>query len=474
MRVPFFFSLPRGSYQRTNTGVEVSAVAVLLISVFTGCLGSSALAQTTNPGVVAAGAAPAGSAEAWAGARFEVDSGQRDWNHVTGKPLVFSVRVRTDGPLPGPLAATYRLGYEKFEGASRQVTIPPQGAKIEYGTPTEPGFIRLELVAAAGGKEIKQTVTVAVSPERLRPTQVEPADFDAFWQEGKKKLAPIAPDPQLKPLPDLAGKGFEAFELTLANYDPNGEGRRVHGALRVPTGPGPFPAVLQVPGAGVRGYKGNLGLPNDQVITLEIDIHGIPIGETEAFYQDLANGKLKDYQLRDLEDRERYYYRRVILGCIRSLDFLTSHPKWDGRNLVVRGGSQGGMLALISAALEPRVSAVSAAFPAYCDVTGYLHGRAGGWPHLFGSPAPDEAKRRAQVETTGYYDVVNFARRVKVPVLFSWGYNDNVCPPTSFYAMKSVVTAPHEVRVYKESFHSLPQDGLNFVTDWTLAHLGLK
>ena len=31
--------------------------------------------------------------------------------------------------------------------------------------------------------------------------------------------------------------------------------------------------------------------------------------------------------------------------------------------------------------------------------------------------------------TSAYYDTVNFARKLKVPGLYSWGYNDETSPP---------------------------------------------
>jgi cephalosporin-C deacetylase-like acetyl esterase len=39
------------------------------------------------------------------------------------------------------------------------------------------------------------------------------------------------------------------------------------------------------------------------------------------------------------------------------------------------------------------------------------------------------------VETLAYFDVVNFARQIKVPTQMSFGYNDDTCPPTTSYAV---------------------------------------
>jgi cephalosporin-C deacetylase-like acetyl esterase len=426
-----------------------------------------------------AGAAPAVPAAPVAAAaaqlqklKLNVTTSSEDWNHVAGQPLKFRISFSAEAPVTDSISVRYRLGPEKFEGAAKTVLVPPGGVEIDAGVPSRAGFVRLIATAQVGEKELKGTATAAVSADQIRPTQTEPADFDAFWAATRAELKKIPMDPVLTPKPELSGPNFDAYELSLANYDPLGEKPRFYGVLCVPKGAGPFPAILQTPGAGVRGYKGEIWVPRDQFITLEVGIHGIPVTEPGKFYNEQASGPLKDYQTRNLADRDTFYYRRVYAGVMRSLEYLASHPKWDGKNLVTRGGSQGGQLAIVGAALDSRVTAVAAAFPAWCDVTGYLEGRAGGWPGLFTGQAPTDeaakARRAAQVATTGYYDTVNFARRLKVPAYFAWGYNDDVCPPTSFYAMLSVVTAPKEVKVWKDAFHNLPGEGWGAYTNWTV------
>ncbi|MBR7169889.1 MAG: acetylxylan esterase [Alistipes sp.] len=52
-----------------------------------------------------------------------------------------------------------------------------------------------------------------------------------------------------------------------------------------------------------------------------------------------------------------------------------------------------------------------------------------------------------------YYDVVNFARRVKVPGFYSYGFNDNTCPPTSVAAALNVIEAPKQIVTTPASYH---------------------
>lgn len=73
-----------------------------------------------------------------------------------------------------------------------------------------------------------------------------------------------------------------------------------------------------------------------------------------------------------------------------------SMDEFDGENLIVYGGSQGGALAIVTAALDPRIKGLVSFYPALCDLNGYVHGRAGGWPHLFrnSTESPEVLKQK--------------------------------------------------------------------------------
>ena len=58
-----------------------------------------------------------------------------------------------------------------------------------------------------------------------------------------------------------------------------------------------------------------------------------------------------------------------------------------------------------------------------------------------------------KINTARYYDVVNFARQIKVSGFYSFGYNDMVCPPTTVYSAVNVITAPKEVLISEETEH---------------------
>jgi cephalosporin-C deacetylase-like acetyl esterase len=228
----------------------------------------------------------------------------------------------------------------------------------------------------------------------------------------------------------------------------------------------------------VRPYFGDKGLAARGVITLEIGVHGIPVNLPQEVYDQLDTAALNSYWFYNLDDRETYYFHRICLSCVRANDFLASREMWDGKNLLVMGASQGGQLAIATAVLDPRVTGLAVTHPGFCDVSGDLHGRAGGWPHPFradpdtGQPSPQATP--AKIATATYYDTVNFARRLKVPGYYTWGYNDDVCPPTSMYAAYNIITAPKELGLTLELAHSYTPEQSDAINAWVEKFLGLK
>ena len=110
---------------------------------------------------------------------------------------------------------------------------------------------------------------------------------------------------------------------------------------------------------------------------------------------------------------------------------------------------------------------LAAYYPALSDVTGYLHARAGGWPHMFrATEGPAVHRDEAKFVTSRYYDVVNFARRVTAPGLYSWGFNDETCPPTSMYAAYNVITAPKRLMLAYDKGHQSTQEQVDDVNGW--------
>jgi cephalosporin-C deacetylase len=398
--------------------------------------------------------------------RVQVVPDRPDWTYAIGDAARFRITVTRDGHAVAGASVSYALGPERMRPTEEKtVPVPPGGLTVEAKGLTQPGFLRLVATTTVEGREYRGLATAGYAPDRIVPTVAQPADFDAFWEAARKGLAEVPMDAKLTPLPASSTAKADCFHVSLQNVAIEGAHlSHVYGVLCEPKGDGPFPALLGVPGAGVRSYRGLVEMAERGIITFQIGIHGIPVNLDGPVYDDLRWGTLPGYNVFNLDDRDRYYYRRVYLGCLRANDFLVSRPRYDGRSLGVTGGSQGGALSIVTAALDPRVKVLGASYPALADTTGYLHGRAGGWPHMF----QDEKRHRspAKIETIAYYDVVNFARRVRAPGLYAWGYNDETCPPTSMHAAYNVITAEKSLLLALEMGHTPVPELTARMDDW--------
>ncbi len=391
-----------------------------------------------------------------------------DWSYALGQPAKFQISVTLDGHQIAGLPLKYACGLEAMPPRlEKTVVTSAQILTVEAGTFAEPGFLRCVATMEKDGRKYRGLGTAGFRPDLIKPTTENPADFDKFWADGKAELAKLSLDAKMRFLPDYSTGNVDVYEVNFQNVGrESSTPSRIYGILAIPKATKPnqkFPAVLSVPGAGVRPYRGSLALAERGIITLQIGIHGIPVTMDQTVYDNLAAGALKRYMFDGLDDKNDYYYRRVFLGCIRANDFLVSLPQFDGINLAVMGGSQGGALSIMTAALDRRVKGLAVWIPALADLTGDIYNRAGGWHRVF-----KDAKNRtpAKIETTRYYDTVNFARRLKVPGLYTFGYNDETCPPTSMFAAYNSVAAPKKLILALETGHALTNEQTAQINDW--------
>ncbi|NBW02444.1 MAG: acetylxylan esterase [Cytophagia bacterium] len=401
--------------------------------------------------------------------KVSVAADHANWNYQLGEKVNFTITVTKNGSLIPNASVRYEIGPEKQDPTQKKSAIASTGIiKVEGGTLSKAGFLRCVAIAEVDGKEYRNLATAGFAPGNIQPTVENPADFDAFWDKAKEDLAKIPMDAKMTLMPERCTEKTNVYHVNLQNYR---LGSRLYGILCVPKKEGKYPALLQVPGAGVRAYGGDIATAEKGVITFQIGIHGVPVDMNPTVYTDLGAGALSGYFNYNMDDKDRFYYKRVYLGCVRANDFLTSLPQYDGSNLAVTGGSQGGALSIITTALDSRVKSLGAFYPALSDVTGYLFDRAGGWPHYFDKANRSVNEKKDKISTLSYYDVVNFARRVKVPGYYSWGYNDETCPPTSMYAAYNVISAPKELYLALDTGHwTYPEQGEK-MSAWLLGRL---
>ena len=287
-------------------------------------------------------------------------------------------------------------------------------------------------------------VGAAVAPAKIGMSTPRPLDFDAFWEA---KLAAQAKIP-INPVLTKVETDVPDVELSLFVLDALGS--QTHGYIAKPAREGKFPALIQLQYAGVyalnargaarRGAEGWLFINVDSHDKLPSD----PSGNIPRSYQSVGN-----------TDREKSYFLNMYLRDSRALDYLLTRPDWDGKTIVLTGGSMGGQQSLVLAGLRPdKITAALVCVPAGADANGDLHGRKAGYPN-WPSDNPDMMK------TALYFDTVNFASRIKTPVMAGMGFIDTISPPAGVWAALNQIPGAKEPLPMIESEHDnlTPQKG---------------
>jgi hypothetical protein len=265
-----------------------------------------------------------------------------NWVYKRGEQAKFHISVMLFGNLLTEVPIYYEIGPERMKPVKKDSLVLKKGMiDLDGGTMNVPGFLRCRIVAKVNEKEYEGLATVGFDPLDIRPAIENPSDFTAFWDHAKEELAKVPIDARVTLMPARCTEKVNVYQVNMQNYPAN---TRLYGILCVPKGEGKYPALLNVPGAGVYPYAGNIAMAEKGLITLEIGIHGIPLDMDDKVYEDLGWGALRGYMNVNLDDRDQFYYKHVYLGCVRAVDFIFSLSQFDGESIAVSGGSQGGAL----------------------------------------------------------------------------------------------------------------------------------
>lgn len=397
-----------------------------------------------------------------------------DWIYRTGEKAKIKISLFKYGIPQDGITVKYETGSELMPSDKTGSIVLKNGkAEINIGTLDKPGFRDCIFSVMINGRKYSHHVKVGFSPDKIKPYTEMPDGFMDFWKNNIKEASEFP----LKYTREKAEEYCtEKIDCYLIKLQINNRGQAVYGYLFYPknTKPGSCPVVLSPPGAGIKTIKEPLRhkyYAEEGFIRLEFEIHGLNPTMSEEQFKEISNafnGKENGYLTNGLDNKDNYYMKRVYLSCLRCIDLLTSLPEWDGKNVIVQGGSQGGALAMITAGLDKRVTACVVNHPALSDMAGYMAGRAGGYPHFFRTRGMDTKEK---LETMSYYDVVNFARLIKADTFMTWGFNDNTCPPTTSYAVYNTLECNKEALITPINEHWTSEETERGHLEWIKKHL---
>jgi cephalosporin-C deacetylase len=284
-----------------------------------------------------------------------------------------------------------------------------------------------------------------MTPQQFVSSVSRPDDFDSFWDQVLAESAALPLEAERRALPERSTPEVEVFELFFTSLG----GVRIATWFTLPRHrAGPVAGLLYVPGYisdpplskswSKRGYALMSVAPRGKV-------------RSNAQYNPGYPGLLTD----NLTDRNTYGYRGFFLDAVRAMDALREQPEVDPNRVGVFGSSQGGGLTIMTAALHPGVRAACAGAPYLCGfwdaiqlTSTYPYQEIRDYLRLH----PERADRVRQ--TLAYFDGINFASRVRCPILVNIGLRDNVCPPeTGFAVFAALGSAEKRLETYADCGH---------------------
>jgi cephalosporin-C deacetylase len=349
--------------------------------------------------------------------------------YQTGETVQWTVRIRGAGQNPSG-TAQYILKHNGLH------VVKKGNCRVENGTGTFTGTVKVsgtliaEVMFQGTGAAAQWRGGCVFNPEKLKPTMPPPQDFDAFWNRKVRELNAIPLDVRLKRIP-CDESGIELYTVTMNNI----LSKKIHGYIALPkNNTKKLPAWITFPHAGViTPLKSWATEPaKNGWLAMTISAYDVELEQDAKYYDDWHN-KTRGDKTVGRDDPERFWMLPVFLSTYRAVDYLSKRNDWDQKVLLVDGASQGGAMAIAAAGLHPKVTGVAALFPACCDNTAVTFGARASWPNFLKQQSQENEKKL--FETSRYYDMANFARRIDCPTLVGIGLIDNTCPAENIFAM---------------------------------------
>jgi cephalosporin-C deacetylase-like acetyl esterase len=183
-----------------------------------------------------------------------------------------------------------------------------------------------------------------------------------------------------------------------------------------------YPAMVQYHGAGVRSATANV---KEGFIVFNINAHGIPNGKPRKYYANITADKNLNPYLQSAEKRyEMFCY--MFLRAVRALEYVRTLPEWNGKDLVVTGGSQGGVQTLAAAALDKNVTLAVPNIPAMVGSAEFMIRKnvESAWPNAYSGDFYKGKDVKAIAGKFDYIDGAFFMRRITCPIHIAVGLFD--------------------------------------------------
>ncbi|RRJ64749.1 acetylesterase [Paenibacillus oralis] len=276
--------------------------------------------------------------------------------------------------------------------------------------------------------------------ERYRAERTARGDFDEFWSRTLDRLA-SKPLNGRRERAETMMQGITAEHVMFEGFDDT----PLHGWFLVPDGGGggkkhPCLVIYQ-------GYQCHRGLPENYAAWLLMGYAVFAVdtrGQTGETGNRLTSGQgiVKGWMTQGILEPEQFYAKAMTIDAWKALEWVKEQPEIDPERIGVYGTSQGGGLALQMAALSdvPRVAVANV--PNLCHLEFALMNSTGSVAEIAEFLARNPGELERVLATLSYFDNLNLAEKINIPVLYSAGFKDMICWPETIAAAYNRNPAP--------------------------------
>lgn len=303
--------------------------------------------------------------------------------------------------------------------------------------------------------------------EKLAPPLTSQPDLEEYWD---RTLANITDKPlnATRSLVETPLAYMEAYKVEYEGFDDT----RICGWYLLPrlSLSEKIPCIVLY-----HGYTGSKGYPEDYasyilmgIAVFSIDIRGQG-GET-GNRLDQSYGMTRGWITQGILHRNTCYYKAITIDALRALDWASEQPEVDPSRLCASGVSQGGGLAMIAAALSDKPAIAVSHIPNMCQMDfGVLNSSSSlTEAAAFIERFPEHLN--TVIDTLSYYDNMNLAHRIRIPILVTVGLKDPVTMPETIYAAYNRINSKKEIIPYPFTGHAVTGDQNRKALDFISKH----
>ncbi len=379
--------------------------------------------------------------------------------YEVGEEMAFTVTLYGDGE---KIAVPYfKYTLKGDDGLRKSGFVDGSAGEYTFKTSlTQPGGVYLMVEPANADKKVISDARVTkleagalAGADEITTTLAEPLDFDDFWEKNLAELDTVAPELYeiQKISSDTKWDTYVIKVNCVGDVTDNKAGNTwTVGHLTIPKNAGAGSLGLRATFQGYGVNSSTAGKKNG-FVTFNVCAHSMEQNQAAGYYsfeglglREGTEGKMYNYGFSpELNaDPDNSYFKYMLLRDVQAVRFMKTFfgaeggvssftatdgtsvntgawkGLWNGKDIEVAGGSQGGFQSIAVAALDKDVTSVNAAnVPWFSDVAGDT------------VPTKIASTFRPKfAEGLLYYDTSFFARRIKdTDVIITAGAGDPLC-----------------------------------------------